>query len=76
MNDQDRTVLDLFRRYPGPSRGRRGSAVLTELGWSETRWAQRLLQLIDQPEVMLAEPVLCARARRIVDAGSRLKRAS
>jgi hypothetical protein len=76
MTEQDRLVLDIFRLYPTPARGLRTRLIREQLDWTETRWAQRLVELVYEPDIMMAEPQLCARARRLLASGNRLKRVS
>lgn len=75
MDDIDRLVLDIAdRRYLHA--GARDEAVRVELGWTSTRWAQRVNLLLDDPAAALERPMLVARLRRVRDGQRRLRRAS
>jgi hypothetical protein len=45
--------------------GSREQAVRTELGLTDTRYAQLLNAVIDKPAALVAEPVLVKRLRRL-----------
>lgn len=74
LTDDDRQVLAFAGRlYRQP--GAREQAIRDELGLTATRYHQRLDQLIDRPEALIAEPMLVKRLRRIRDDAQRRRRA-
>lgn len=69
----DRAILDIERQTwirPGPK-----VQAIIDAGWSETRYYQRLNQLLDDPAALAAEPVLIYRLRRLRASRLRSRRA-
>lgn len=67
LSDTELQILDIERlrwKYAGAKE----AAVMDRLGWSLTRYAQVLNELLDRPEAEAADPLLVRRLRRLRDA--------
>lgn len=74
LSDTDRAILE-FERHRWKYAGARESAILEAFGFSATRYAQLLNELIDRPEAEAADPLLVRRLRRLRDARRRIRTA-
>jgi hypothetical protein len=70
MEDIDRVILDIEKRHYRRA-GMKANAITEETGLSPTRYAQRLVRLLADPEALAADPVLIHRLQRIVEARRR-----
>lgn len=66
MTDQDAAILAFEKRW-WRAAGEKEQAIRDRLGLSAVRYYQILTRLLDDPEALIAEPVLVKRLRRIRD---------
>lgn len=64
LTPTDVTVLTIAAG-PSAHNGRLAAEIHRELGWTETRWAQRLNVLIDDPAALEYTPDVVRRWRRL-----------
>lgn len=74
LTDDDKTVLDLERRW-WKYAGAKEQTIRDTFGWSSTRYYQVLNALIDEPEALAYDPLLVRRLRRLRDARARQRSA-
>ena len=66
LSARDRALLDFERSWwqqPGP----KGSRIRAELGYSPTRYYERLAALLDDPAAFAHDPLTVMRLRRLRD---------
>lgn len=74
LTDTDRTLLDVWRRWPHDHERDRRVNAYREVGLSETRAVQVVNRLLSEPAAYQYDPVTVARLRRLRD--SRMRRAA
>ena len=67
ISDLQRVVLDIERQW-WRDEGRKDGAILTRTGLSPTRYYALVNRMLDDPEVLAADPQLVGRLRRVRDA--------
>lgn len=74
MNDLQRQLLEVWRRWPHDHERDRRMNAYAELGLSEVRALQVVNRLLSEPAAYQYDPVTVARLRRLRD--SRMRRAA
>lgn len=64
MTDLERQILD-FESQWWRARGNKETEIRQLFGWSVVRYAQKLNQVVDNPEALEHDPILVNRLRRI-----------